>query len=58
MLGDNGHCGNWTVAWSGRGWRGQAGKGGRGGAVDLASKSASDATELCGLSKVLNVSEP
>lgn len=58
MLGDHGHCGDWTAAWSGRGYRGEAGKGGRGGAVDLASKSASDAPELRGLSKVLNVSKP
>lgn len=58
MLGDHGHCGDWTVAWSRRGWRRQAGEGGRGGALDLASKSASDALELCGLGQGFKTLEP
>lgn len=52
MLGD--HCGDWTVAWSRR----RAGEGGKGRAVGLASEPVSDAPELCGLGKVLTISEP
>lgn len=37
---------------------GQGGAEGRGWAVDIASKSASDAPELRELGKVLNISEP
>lgn len=52
MLGD--HCGDWTVAWSRR----RAGEGDKGRAVGLASEPVSDAPELCGLGKVLTISEP
>ena len=49
MLGDCGPCGGWVVVWSGRDWSRRAGEQSRSWAMDLASRSAFDASEPCGL---------